>query len=175
MTTARFCVGSAESSEIYDYCAFGAAQFVVCDSFSPCVIACLLLPLFARKARPRYNEMARPTTQRESIRLPKAFKHRPSVFATLASRASETKKGQRTPSIRGARGHRAAPDLSRQSACSACLERAARTTVSAIAGALSTKRAAPATSTLEHARRAHPALISQRSGPRQAPFRRRPF
>ena len=113
-------------------------------------------------------------SQREYTARERVKKSHPSVFATLASRASETKKGQRTPSISGARGRRAAPDLSRQSACSACLERAARTTVSAIAGALSTKRAAPATTTLEHARRAHPALSSQRSGPRQRLFRRRP-
>ena len=33
MATGRFCVGSAESSKIYDYCAFGTAQFVVCNSF----------------------------------------------------------------------------------------------------------------------------------------------
>ena len=117
----------------------------------------------------------RPMAPSEGLRLGNAFIFKVASVLPLASRASETKKGQRTPSIRGARGHRAAPDLSRQSACSACLERAARTTVSAIAGALSTKRAAPATSTLEHARRAHPALISQRSGPRQRPLRRQSF
>ena len=132
----------------------------------------------------------RPMAPSEGLRLGNAFIFKVASVLPLASRASETKKGQRTPSIRGARGHRAAPDLSRQSACSACLERAARTTVSAIAGALSRPRAAPATSTspepsrdreqrqrrapLEHARRAHPALSSKRSGPRQRLFRRRP-
>ena len=98
-----------------------------------------------------------------------SFKKPASVLRPLAQAGERDLKGHRTPSLAAYTGQRAAPDLLRQSASSACLARAACTTASAIAGALSTKRAAPATTTLEPSSRAHPALSSQRSGPRQRP------
>ena len=148
--------------------------------------------LFAREARPRYNEMARPTTQRESIRLVTHSNALVSCDASLSSerdkkgpaytvnqrctrpsssaRPLETKRLQRLS--RKSRSH-----YSKRDRRSSLILRAAPATRSS--STLEPEpsrrpRAAPATSTPRARETSAPALISTRSGPRQRLFRRRP-
>ena len=88
----------------------------------------------------------------------------------LAGRRARQKKGQRTPSISGARGQRAAPDHSRVSACNACRKKRDANERSPELLSFESSSQRPQSTTLEHSR-ARFQRVRRALGPASALYR----